>query len=56
MDIATCELMATKIMGWQNAKNNHWNNHKMVMVMMKNMVMDNGTNHKENGNGNNLRW
>jgi hypothetical protein len=35
MDIATCELMATKIMGWQNAKNNHWNNHKMVMVMME---------------------
>jgi hypothetical protein len=40
--------MATKVMGWENAKNNHWNNHKMVM--------DNGTNHKENGNGNNLRW
>lgn len=42
-------------MGWENAKNNHWDNHKMVMMMMmENMVMDNGTN-KENGNGNNLR-
>jgi hypothetical protein len=41
-------------MGWQNAKNNHWNNHKMVMVMIENMVIDNGTK-KENGNGNNLR-
>jgi hypothetical protein len=41
-------------MGWKNAKNNHWDNHKMVMAMMENMVMDNGTN-KENGNGNSLR-
>jgi hypothetical protein len=41
-------------MGWQNAKNNHWDSHKMVMVMMENMAIDNGTN-KENGNRNNLK-